>query len=418
MPYALIILAIVLIAIAFRQILSIHIGIWQIFSVGALALLFSQQITPLEAFYSIDWHIIFFLWGMFVVAELMERSGFIQQMLLRWFSGDKSRKRVAFITVFGMGLLSALFLNDTLAIIGVPLVLSMASMLRISPRLLLLGLAYAITIGSVMSPIGNPQNLLIGQDVPIKDPFLIFLVYLGPPTIISLWLLYCGLSYLLRREKITTEISRDRDIIIDPQQMILCKTALILIISMVAFNMVSSLLGLTLSVPLILIALIPAVLLLLSSSSRKDIFVSIDWSTLLFFISLFVMMEGVVKDPLVHAVFSHIGSMVNSSAKIMGLSLIGSQLISNVPLVAITLPILQQYSFTQVQYMALAAGSTLAGMLLIIGAASNIIIIQSAEKKGVAPFSSLDFFKYGLPLTALSFLIYWAYFWCSTLSVN
>ena len=72
--------------------------------------------------------------------------------------------------LFSVGGLSAFLMNDTLAIIGTPLVLHYASRQKVSPKLLLLALAFAVTIGSAMSPIGNPQNLLIALDGGIVRP--------------------------------------------------------------------------------------------------------------------------------------------------------------------------------------------------------------------------------------------------------
>jgi Na+/H+ antiporter NhaD/arsenite permease-like protein len=92
-----------------------------------------------------------------------------------------------------MGLFSAVLMNDTLAIIGTPLVLSLATKFRLSPKLMLLSLAIAVTTGSVMSPIGNPQNLLIAVDSGMDTPFVTFGLYLFIPTLLSL-----GCAFLLR----------------------------------------------------------------------------------------------------------------------------------------------------------------------------------------------------------------------------
>ena len=85
-------------------------------------------------------------------------------------------------------------MNDTLAVIGTPLVLSLATKFRISPKLMLLSLALAITTGSVMSPIGNPQNLLVAVNSGMETPFVTFGVYLLIPTLISL-----GIAFILLR---------------------------------------------------------------------------------------------------------------------------------------------------------------------------------------------------------------------------
>jgi Na+/H+ antiporter NhaD/arsenite permease-like protein len=83
--------------------------------------------------------------------------------------------------------------------------------------------------------------------------------------------------------------------------------------------------------------------------------------------------------------------------------------LSNVPLVALYLPVLQQAGVTTAGLMALAAGSTIAGNLTILGAASNVIIIQNAEKKSGATLTFWDFVKIGMPLTIINVAVYWVF---------
>lgn len=87
-----------------------------------------------------------------------------------------------------------------------------------------------------------------------------------------------------------------------------------------------------------------------------------------------------------------------------------SQLISNVPLVALYLPLLIHAGAGTKEMIALVAGSTIAGNLLILGAASNIIIIQKAEKRSGEIISFLEFAKIGIPLTIINTLIYYIWF--------
>jgi Na+/H+ antiporter NhaD/arsenite permease-like protein len=94
----------------------------------------------------------------------------------------------------------------------------------------------------------------------------------------------------------------------------------------------------------------------------------------------------------------------------MGVSIILSQFISNVPLVALYLPMLMQMGVSTEELMALAAGSTIAGNLSILGAASNVIIIQNAEQKSGQTLTFLEFIKIGIPLTAVNVLVYWIFF--------
>jgi Na+/H+ antiporter NhaD/arsenite permease-like protein len=100
--------------------------------------------------------------------------------------------------------------------------------------------------------------------------------------------------------------------------------------------------------------------------------------------------------------------MVTSVPMILITSMAISQFISNVPFVALFQPMILQAGGTSAQLMALAAGSTIAGNLTILGAASNVIIIQNAEKQGET-LTFLEFAKIGIPLTLLQLMVYWAW---------
>jgi Na+/H+ antiporter NhaD/arsenite permease-like protein len=126
---------------------------------------------------------------------------------------------------------------------------------------------------------------------------------------------------------------------------------------------------------------------------------------------MFVLMESVWQTGFFQAIVD--GSMVTSVPMILLTSVVISQFISNVPFVALFQPMILEAGGTTAELMALAAGSTIAGNLTILGAASNVIIIQNAEKQGQT-LTFLEFAKTGIPLTMLQIGIYWA--WLSILS--
>jgi Na+/H+ antiporter NhaD/arsenite permease-like protein len=132
---------------------------------------------------------------------------------------------------------------------------------------------------------------------------------------------------------------------------------------------------------------------------------NIDWSTLLFFASMFVLMASVWQSGVFQELISSMSLDFMSIPTIMMIGLVLSQFISNVPLVALFLPLFSANGTSLVALMALAAGSTIAGNMLILGAASNVIIIQNAEKQGhTIEFS--EFAKIGIPLTVVQTFVY------------
>jgi len=135
----------------------------------------------------------------------------------------------------------------------------------------------------------------------------------------------------------------------------------------------------------------------------------VDWSTLAFFAGMFVLMRAVWDTGFFQELISGSGADISGLGPIMAVSVGLSQFISNVPLVALYLPMLQHAGAGTPELMALAAASTFAGNLFILGAASNVIIIQNAEKKAGETITFLEFARVGVPLTFINAIIYWVF---------
>ena len=408
MSLSLAVLILVFLGIALRQVFRIPLKIWQIMGIGASLVLFTGRISLSVAWEAIDFGIITFLFGMFVIGQSLEESGYLSEITDKFlFHGSTTPKLLALI-VFGMGIFSGVLMNDTLAIIGTPILLKVAHKKGIPSHPLLLTLAFAITIGSVMSPIGNPQNLFIALRVPIENPFAVFFTYLAVPTLLSLTVLYFFSLFWLRKGN-----GKKNDQMTEPynkQLMVFCKIALLTVFILIGANIIMSLLKISYNIPLPLIALIPALFLLIFAPKRSAILKGIDWQTLVFFIAMFILMRSVWETSSIKEALMRPSWMTETTWGILTISTLVSQLISNVPLVALYLPTIEQFAHSTVSYMALASGSTLAGSFLIFGAASNLIIIQNAEKRGEKGIDFFEFAKYGIPLTLITVLIYWGYF--------
>ncbi|MDD4161924.1 MAG: SLC13 family permease, partial [Methanothrix sp.] len=182
------VLAAVFVLIAVRQVGRNSLAIWQIMLLGAVAVLFTGQISPEDAFRAINLDVMVFLGAMFVIGAAMQESGYLLFLFNRIFARARNLDQLLLLILFAMGFLASLLMNDTLAIIGTPLMLYFARTLKIAPKLLLLTLAFGVTIGSAMSPIGNPQNLLIAVNANLSNPFFVFLQYLLLPTVANLLL--------------------------------------------------------------------------------------------------------------------------------------------------------------------------------------------------------------------------------------
>ena len=401
----------VFVLIAVRQVGRFRFQIWQIMLFGAIVVLISGQISPANALKAIDPDVMLFLFGMFIIGQALEESGYLSHLAYRVFGKAHSLDILILLILFGSGLLSAFLMNDTLAIIGTPVMLQIASKTGARAKLLLLVLAFSVTIGSVMSPIGNPQNLLVAINGNIPNPFITFLRYLAVPTIVNLFLTYLLLRLFYRKHFINKPLMEySPDSIMDYKLANLSKISLILLILLIFAKILMVFLNLNIDFKLTYIALAAALPIVLLSPSRLRILYKIDWFTLIFFASMFVLMQSVWDSGLFQMVISNLHLNLISVGIILAVSVVLSQFISNVPLVALYLPLLNKLGASIRDLMALAAGSTIAGNLSILGAASNIIIIQNAEKKAHETITFWEFIRVGIPLTAVNVLDYWLFF--------
>jgi len=395
------VLAAVLFGIAFRRFAGLRLAIWQIMGIGALTALASGAIGPLQAWQAIDWEVMGFLFGMFVLGQAMVESGWLAAVSAWVLAPVQSVDALvaALLALAAAG--SALLMNDTLAVIGAPLMLRLARDHEVPPDLLLLALAFGVTTGSVLSPIGNPQNLLIALQGGLASPFVDFVTALTLPTLLSLVAAYLVLRLAYWRAFHGRCLARTTASITDPPLARLCVRALQLVLALILLRT-----GLGLWAPhwafsLVWIGLAAAAPLLLFAAHPRRLLRDLDWHTLIFFAAMFVLMRSVWDSG---ALQSGLLPRDWSPASLLLAGVLGSQLISNVPLVALLLPVLDHSDTAAL--LALAAGATIAGNLSIVGAASNVIIVQSAERRGV----QLGFWRFaavGAPLTLVSGLLYW-----------
>ena len=399
-------LALVLLLIAIRQLGEFKLQIWQIMLLGALLVLLSGEISPVDAASAINPDVMIFLAGMFVIGEAMRESGYLFHLFNRIFCRAKNLDQLLLLILFAMGFLSALLMNDTLAIIGTPLMLYLAQALRISPKLLLLTLAFAVTTGSAMSPIGNPQNLLIAINGSLTNPFLVFFQYLFIPTVANLVLAYLILRLFYKSQFQQTAIEIPKECISDPTLANISRISIIMLLILILAKVLAVTVQSSQQFSLTYIAIFSALPVILFSSRRWEIMKHIDWCTLVFFAAMFVLMDSVWRSGFFQSMMEESSLGFGSIPVILALSVFLSQIISNVPFVALFQPLLINPSAQDL--MALAAGSTIAGNLFILGAASNVIIIQNAEKSGET-LTFLDFARVGVPLTALNVFVYWIF---------
>jgi Na+/H+ antiporter NhaD/arsenite permease-like protein len=412
--------------VVFRQLTGRGPEIAFLFLAAALVLVLGGVLTPLEALLAVSYPVLALLLGMFIFVVALDRAGALGHLAAWMASRARRPEDLPFYLFLGMGLLSTLILNDALAVLGVPLLLALARRLKVPPIPLLLTLAYAVTVGSVLTPLGNPQNLLVALDSGMPDPMGNFVLYLALPTTVNLllggWLVRRWFRDRMgaSREEFdrwrahpprflppgdwAARLSRHPSVAIFPVTMGVLLT----------FS-VGGALRLLPALPIEEIVLGGAVVALLLEPGRRVILRSVDYVTLLRFVGLFVVMaaagQGGVVGALAHAL--SFSSPVQGHATPTGLGSFmlstvgGVQIFSNVPWVALSIPLLTAQGYgsgTVVAWLSLASASTLAGNLTFLGAASNLIIVNQAERSGVR-LRLGEFVRYGGPLTALTLAV-------------
>jgi len=368
---------------------------------------------------TINFEVLAFLIGMFTIVAGMEKSGLLNYMALK-IATRSSRKGLISSTMMGMGLLSSFLVNDTIALMGTPIVLRLAALSGIRERILLMALAYGVTIGSVPTPMGNPQNMLIASNKLMNTPLITFLIYLFPPTLLSLYVSYKVFIRIYKKElndlpfklpKYTKE-----EIIKDKALAYKSIGALILVIILFIANDISFLVYKRKIASEGFSALLAGLILFTLTDKRLDLLRRVDWSTILLFIGMFLFVEGLWNSGLGFILFNSIPSFsgpLGEILKIFLLSLLASQIMSNVPFTQLALKYFENSwnnsNNPQVYLTTLAASSTLAGNLTLLGAASNLIIIEAAESRGYKAFKPLEFTKVGVIITLLCSIIYISY---------
>lgn len=404
------VLTIVFILTAVRRIGSYKLKIWQVMLFGALAVLLTGGIAPLDAVKSINLDVIIFLFGMFVIGRALEDSGFLEHLLGRFFRTAKTADGFVLMVMLVFGLFSALVMNDTMAIVGTPAVLMLSRQKGVNAKVLMLALAFSVTIGSVASPIGNPQNLLIAMGANMGNPFLVFGTKLVIPTLINLVLAFFMLKFFFKPQVSKQgEFDEAKSTPRNPQLETLSKISLLLVGVLVLAKILLVAFRLPFDFKLTYIAVISMLPILIFSRDRLSIVKRIDWQTLVFFASMFVLMQSVWNSGVFQGLMSGSGFNFVSVPVILAISVVFSQFLSNVPLVALYLPVLGKLGAGQSQFIALAAGSTVAGNMFILGAASTVIIIENAERRTGDTITFAEFARIGVPLTIVNVLVYWVF---------
>ncbi len=385
---------------------------------GGLLMILMGILPQEEAFLAIDLNVIFLLTGMMVIAQFMSETGVFQWLAVqavRWGKGDPLRVMIMIAMVTAV--VSSLLDNVTVVVLMAPVTLFVATTLDVSPIPFLITQVMASNIGGAATLVGDPPNILVASRANID--FVSFFLNMAPPVIVIL-LLYIVIMIVQFRKTLQIPAKRQSHVLsLDTRELITHPTLLVQTLIVLGLVLVGFLLHGWLHLEPATIALSGATLLLVWT--RRDphhVLQHVEWSTLMFFVGLFIAVEGVVYVGLVdraaHALL-HVtaGNVRAATLFLLWFSAIMSGIVDNIPYVTTMLPIVETLGRAMPDrplWWALALGADMGGNLTLVGASANVVVASIAERSGHKLTFGM-FLRYGTMTVLISLLVSTVWLW-------
>ncbi|MDO8784889.1 MAG: ArsB/NhaD family transporter [Syntrophales bacterium] len=413
---------------------KIHKTIVAIF--GAALMIVLGIVTQEDAFHSmdlgVDWNVIFLLISMMIIINIMKPTGVFEYIAIKSAKAAKG-KPFMIMAIFSVvtATVSAFLDNVTTVLLIAPVTLLICQALELDVVPFLITEALASNIGGTATLIGYTPNIMIASKAHLD--FMAFIYNLSPVIIIVLIAYVITLKFIFGRRMTVKEELRQRLLAMDERKaikdpLLLKKSLFVLAVTITGFVFHG-----TLNMEPATIALFGAGLLLLVSGNKEPhhILAEAEWTTLFFFVGLFIIIGGVVKVGLIKWMSVEVlkitqGNLLGTSMIVMWFSAFASAFIDNIPYVATMNPLIidmakqlwPNLSGTQLLHhpdlmpiwWSLSLGACLGGNGTAIGASANVIVVGMAEKMG-SPISFRKFMLYGMPLMIESVLISTLYVW-------
>jgi Na+/H+ antiporter NhaD/arsenite permease-like protein len=370
--------------------------------VGACLMVAGGALPLAEAYKAVDLDTLTLLLGMMIVVANLRLSGFFAKA-----SGWVMRRAryplalLAAVTAVA-GVFSAFLVNDAICLVLAPLVLELTLSLRRNPVPYLLAVAMASNIGSSATITGNPQNMMIGTFSQI--PYAQFTASLAPVALIGLVLTFVLIALFHRDEfagggarlVAATPLARTHRV--------LMLRALIATAVLIALFFAGQ--------PPAKAAIVIGGLLLLTRRVRSErVYAEIDWSLLLMFAGLFIIVAGAEHTLLSEGTITAVARLHLDRVPVLSaVTAILSNLVSNVPAVLMLKAFIDPLSDLHTAWLTVAMASTLAGNFTVLGSIANLIVVQRAAASRVE-ISFWDYFRVGAPLTIFSLAIGTLWLW-------
>jgi Na+/H+ antiporter NhaD/arsenite permease-like protein len=361
--------------------------------IGAAMMFAFRVLGPEQGLRSIDYATIVLLFAMMVVAAGLHLAGFFE-WVTDIFIAHVKPNRLLPVVIFTSGILSAFLVNDIVCLLMAPLVMQVSRQLSRRATPYLLALATASNIGSTAAITGNPQNILIGSVSHIS--YVDFLVHLGPVALAGLFLDWAILYLIYFRAESSAYPSSLREPTFARPQSHLVFPALVTLAVLAGF-----LAGVA---PALVAAVGAAVLLIHPSYPSKRVYDEVDWSLLVFFVGLFLIVGGAEQSGIAQRFLSAAERLnLHNRWIFSGVVVLLSNVVSNVPAVMLLKDLLPHFTDPHHFWLLLAMTSTLAGNLTITGSVANIIVVEKARTESSISFG--EYLRIGIPVTVATVVL-------------
>ena len=382
-------------------------------------------LTQEQALHHIDFNTLGLLVGMMIIVAITSRTGLFNYVAI--WAAKKAKAEPVRILVY-LSLLTALFSafldNVTTVLLMVPVTFGITNKLHLDPTPYLLLQIIASNIGGTATLIGDPPNIMIGSAVK-ELTFAAFIENLAVIVIINLVAVLLVLT-LFYRKKLKTQPQLQAQIMqLDEGKEIKDRRLLVKCLAVLGLTILCFFLHQLLAMESSLVALSGAFILLLLAGRKPSVVEQaldkVEWTTIFFFIGLFVAVGGLIETGVIRQIAETAisvtgGDVVKTSLLVLWLSALVSAFLDNIPFVATMIPLVQDLGSMGIEnlnpvWWSLSLGACLGGNGTIVGASANLIVAGMAAERGVR-ISFMRYFRVGFPVMLLTILLSSIYVYC------
>lgn len=380
---------------------------------GAMVLILTGVMSADKALSYIDFNTIGVLVGMMIFVAIVRRSGMFEYIAVRAAKavhGDPWKIMVAFTLITAV--LSAILDNVTTVLLVGPMSIAIARMLKIDPVPFLMGQILASNVGGTATLIGDPPNIMIGSAAHLS--FMDFLENTGFAVLFILVVLILLMKIVYEKKIELGTVDTGAVEKLDPSKSItnraLMKKGIIVLICVIVGFMFHDKLGIESSVIALTAA---AVMLIIGREDVNEAIQDVEWTTILFFMSLFVVVGGLTETGIIKELASKIIDATNGHPMVTMLVLLWasallSSILDNIPFVATLIPLILAMQADGIDvtsfWWAISLGACLGGNGTMIGASANVVLSDISTKHGY-PITFKSYLKVGMPFMLLSIVI-------------